>query len=445
MQIKSPGDNLIEISIYLSLLIILILLSALVSGAEIAFFSLDKKLLEEQKKKNPLQVATLSPILKSKNEVLSTLLISNNFLNIGIILISSFLTSKYLNFGEIILFGKTFSFEFLIEIIGITTCILLFGEIIPKIYARKNNFRFALLMAKPILILNKILKPFNYFIIKIYKFLDKKITKKSPLFSKEQLLEAIHITNNGKPNKKEDVFLQGIVQFGNIETKQVMSPRVDIFSLKYDTPYLEVLKSVLSEGYSRIPVYKESIDDIEGILYVKDFLAYLDKKNDFQWTTLLHPALFVPENKKISDLLSDFKSKRIHLAIVVDEYGGTSGLVTLEDVIEEIVGDISDEFDEKTNLMFSKIDQNRYLFEGKTPLIDFYKHMQIEEEEAFEQNKGDADTLAGFIIEINKGFPNLRQKVNFLNYTFVIQGVNEKRIHRIEVQRKKKNTVVESL
>lgn len=416
------------------LLALLLFLSALFSGAEVAFFSLDRKRLEKEKKKNAQKSDKVCDILKDRKKLLATILITNNFLNIGIIILSSSLIGTYSKIPETYVYGISIPVKFLIEVVGITFLLLLFGEIIPKIYASKNNFYFASFMSRPLLFSSQVLSPLNKLMMWIYGLVERRIGRKKHTLSVDQLSQALEITTEDREDDKERQFLQGIVDFGSIETRQVMTPRIDMLALRYDTPFSEVLNTVILESYSRIPIYRKDIDDIEGVLFVKDLLPYINQK-DCDWTQLMHPPFFVPENKKLDDLLNDFKNKRIHLAVVVDEYGGTCGLVTLEDVIEEIVGDISDEFDEE-DTSYSKIDHNHYLFEGKTPLIDFYRVMQVDEEDLFEENKGDADTLGGFVMEIHTEFPKHRQKIRFHNYIFIIQAVDKKRIKRIEVFRK---------
>lgn len=445
MEIETPENIFDEKNFYylqvffdVILLILLLFFSAIISGVETALFSLDKKILEIEKKKDIKKFTKIFNLLKDQKKLLATILIINNFLNIEIVVLSSSLIHKNLLYFTINIYGLYMSFDFLIEIVGISFILLLFGEIIPKIYARKNNFNFAYLMYNPLSISIKIFTPLSNFMIWIYKLIKSKINLKKDILSVGQLSHALEITSSkDKKDREEQEFLQGIVDFGSIETSQIMTPRIDMFTLKYDTKFSEVLNIVISEGYSRVPVYKDNIDDIEGILFVKDLLPHINQK-DYNWIELIHPPFFVPENKKLDDLLTDFKNKRIHLSIVVDEYGGTCGLVTLEDVIEEIVGDMYDEFDEE-NKYYSKIDDNRFVFEGKTPLVDFYRIMKINEEDFFEEKKGDADTLGGFIMEIHKEFPKHKDKIHFHNYIFIIQSIDKKRIKRIEIIRKKNN------
>ncbi|WP_341657244.1 gliding motility-associated protein GldE [Blattabacterium cuenoti] len=438
---KEPSTNIfLEKTLYLvfyfALIIILLLFSALISGSETAFFCIEKKTLDKERKKNSYKGNILFQILREKKKLLATILISNNFSNIGIVILSSYLITEFLQKKNLVIYKQFYiPIHFLLEVVVLTFILLLFGEIIPKIYASKNNFRFAIFMAKPLIILSKILNPISKIIILISKSIDKKSIKKKNLISVDQLSKALKITSSNPKNVKECQFLQRIVDFGNTETHQIMTPRIDMFALNRNINFSNVLESVRDQGYSRIPIYKDSIDDIEGVIFAKDLLPFIYHK-DFQWNRLIHSPFFVPEKKKIDNLLSDFKKRKIHLAIVVDEYGGTCGLVTLEDVIEEIVGDIIDEFDEE-DMSYSKFNQNNYLFDGKTSLINFYRIMNIKEEVFFENKKGDADTLGGFIMEINKEFPKKKQKINFLNYSFIIKSIDHKRIKTIEVIRKK--------
>jgi gliding motility-associated protein GldE len=320
--------------------------------------------------------------------------------------------------------------RFLLEIILITFLILLFGEVLPKVYASRNALRFAKIMSKFIHFVSILLTPFSMPLIAVTKWIEKKFGNKANTFSVETLSQALELTSQSATSKDEQKILQGIVNFGNTETVQIMKPRIDIFALSDDEPYENVLHKILTNGYSRNPVYKESIDNIIGVLYAKDLLAHLNKKT-FDWQTLLREPFFVPENKKLDDLLGDFRAKKNHLAIVVDEYGGTSGLVSLEDVIEEIVGDINDEFDDD-DLTYSKIDDKNYVFEGKTSIKDFCRILDDEDETIFEEEKGESETLAGFILEISGKFPKKGEKITFKNYTFTIEALDKKRIIQVK-------------
>lgn len=293
--------------------------------------------------------------------------------------------------------------------------------------------QFAGFMAKPIQVLNVFLTPLSAPLIKLTSVVENKLGNKNNNLSVERLSQALELTSSGATTKEEQKILEGIVSFGNTETVQIMKPRTDVCAISDDTLYEEVLKIILKNGYSRIPVYHENIDNIRGVLYAKDLLAYLDKKS-FQWQKLLREPFFIPENKKLDDLLSEFQEMKKHLAIVVDEYGGTSGIVTLEDVIEEIVGDINDEFDDD-DLSYSKLDENNYIFEGKTTIKDFCRVLEDDDEEKFEEAKGESETLAGFILEVSGKFPKKEEKINFNKYMFTIEALDKKRIKQIKVTR----------
>jgi gliding motility-associated protein GldE len=316
--------------------------------------------------------------------------------------------------------------RFIVEVVIVTFLILLFGEILPKIYANRNRVKFATFMAHPLNVLDVLLSPLSLPMRSITIAIHNKLGKQKSNLSVDQLSQALSLTSEEHTTKEEQKILEGIVSFGNTDTKQVMRPRIDIFALSVDQKYTEIMQEIVENGYSRIPVYRENIDKIEGILYVKDLLPFIDRKQ-FDWTTLLREPFFVPENKKLDDLMAEFQDKKVHLAVVVDEYGGTSGLISLEDIIEEIVGDISDEFDDE-DLKYSKLDDHNYVFEGKTALKDFYKIIKVEDEMAFEENKGEAETVAGFVLEISKNFPKLNSKINFKTYVFTIEALDKKRI-----------------
>lgn len=415
-------------------LIFLLISSALISGTEVAFFSLSQTDLNElsNESKGANVIVTL---LERPRKLLATILITNNFINILIVLLFASLAETL--FGgfdyELNLYLFVVPIRFLIEIVLVTFLILLFGEVLPKVYASRNALRFSKSMCKFIQGINVILTPFTLPLIALTKFIEKKLGNKNSNFSVETLSQALELTSEGATTKDEQKILEGIVNFGNTETVQIMKPRIDIFALSDDEDYEVVLNKILENGYSRNPVYKENIDNIIGVLYAKDLLAHLNKKN-FKWQSLLREAFFVPENKKLDDLLDDFRDRKNHLAIVVDEYGGTSGLVTLEDVIEEIVGDINDEFDDD-DLQYSKIDKNNYIFEGKTTIKDFCKVLDDEDEEIFEEEKGESETLAGFILEISGKFPKKGEKINFKNYTFTIEALDKKRIKQVKATR----------
>ena len=415
-------------------LIALFVSSALVSGTEVAFFSLSQTdinaLSNNGKEKNI--VVTL---LEKPRKLLATILITNNFINILIVLLFAALAETFFaDFSyELPLYFFTIPLRFLIEIVLVTFLILLFGEVLPKVYASRNALRFSKKMAKFIQAINFLLTPFSLPLISLTKWIEKKLGSRNSNFSVATLSQALELTSEGATTKDEQKILEGIVNFGNTETVQIMKPRIDVFALSDKETYEVVLDKILKNGYSRNPVYKENIDNIIGVLYAKDLLAHLDKTT-FKWQDLIRAPFFVPENKKLDDLLDDFRAKKNHIAIVVDEYGGTSGLVTLEDVIEEIVGDINDEFD-VDELFYSKIDEKNYIFEGKISIKDFCSVLDDEAEAVFEEEKGESETLAGFILEISGKFPKKGAKINFKSYTFTIEALDKKRIKQIKVTR----------
>jgi len=416
------------------ILIVLLISSALVSGTEVAFFSLSPTDLNELSN-NGKEENNIVKLLEKPRKLLATILITNNFINILIVLLFASLSNKlFASFDlKLPILSFEISIRFLLEIVLVTFLILLFGEVLPKIYASRNALRFSKKMSKFIQTTNKLLTPFSLPLITLTKWIENKLGNKNSNFSVETLSQALELTSEGATTKDEQKILEGIVNFGNTETVQIMKPRIDIFAISDNETYEDVLSKILINGYSRNPIYKDNVDNIIGVLYAKDLLAHLDKTT-FKWQSLLREPFFVPENKKLDDLLVDFREKKNHLAIVVDEYGGTSGLVTLEDVIEEIVGDINDEFDDD-DLSYSKIDENNYVFEGKTSIKDFCRVLDDEDEAIFEQAKGESETLAGFILEIYGKFPKKNEKINFKNYTFTIEVLDKKRIKQVKATR----------
>jgi putative hemolysin len=403
---------------------LLLFCSALVSGAEVALFSLSPKDLDESMQANSIKGKILADLLSKPKKLLATLLVANNFINIGVVILFSFIGSG--------LFAAITSpiLKFILEVIVVTFLLLLFGEVLPKVYASRNNLKFANMIALPISILEKALSPISIPMRNSTVYLHNKLGKQKSNFSVDQLSQALELTSSDDTSSEEQKILEGIVSFGNTDTKQVMSPRIDVFGLEITETFSEIYIKIIEKGYSRIPVYRDNIDQIEGILFVKDLLPHLNK-DDFDWVTLIREPFFVPENKKLDNLLKDFQSMKSHLAVVVDEYGGTSGLVSLEDVIEEIVGDISDEFDDE-DINFSQIDDKNFLFEGKVNLRDFYRVINVDEN-LFEERKGEAETLAGFILEISGNFPAKGQKISYANCLFTIEVVDKKRIKQIKV------------
>lgn len=407
---------------------ILLFCSALISGAEVALFSLSQTEINEAEESKSARLRLAAKLLRKPRKLLGTILVANNFINIATVLLFASISDKFFD-------GITPEwFRLFIEIGVVTFLILLFGEILPKVYASRNKHKFSAMMAYPLNVLDKIFAPISMPMSFVSGLIQNKLGKRKSNLSVDQLSQALELTSENETTKEEQKILQGIVSFGNTDTKQVMQPRMDVFALKEGMSFDTVLSEITKNGYSRIPVYKESLDDISGILYVKDLIPHIDTKN-FEWEPLLRDAYFVPENKKLDDLLREFQEKKIHLAIVVDEYGGTSGLVSLEDVIEEIVGDISDEFDDE-DVNYSKIDDKNYVFEGKTNLKDFYKIIGLEDNSEFESHKGESETIAGFVLEIFRGFPKVRDKINFGNYTFTVEVIDNKRLKQVKVSLK---------
>jgi putative hemolysin len=411
-------------------LIVLLACSALISGAEVALFGLSVTEINAINVQKTPQSNILVTLLERPKKLLATILIANNAINIGIVLLFNMIgDTLFFNITEV-LFGLV-SLRFILEVIVATFLILMFGEILPKVYANRNRMSFSNFMAYPLRTLDFLFSPLSLPMRSGTIFLYNKLGKEKSSLSVDHLSQALELTAEGDTTKEEQKILEGIVNFGNTDTKQVMRPRIDIFCLNDQMKFPEVLEEIRQNGYSRIPVFSENIDNVLGVLYVKDVLPYLDRKS-FNWITLIREPYFVPENKKLDDLLAEFQAKKNHLAVVVDEYGGTSGIVTLEDIIEEIVGDISDEFDDE-DLIFSKLDDLNYVFEGKTTLKDFYRVVKIEDETNFEENKGESETIAGFVLEIARSFPKRGEEVLFGDFRFVVESLDKKRLKQIKV------------
>lgn len=411
-------------------LLLLLICSALISGAEVALFGLSQTDLNELEEADTSKGRLIVLLLNKPKKLLATILIANNTINIGIVLLFSTLGKVIFSGVDQVLFGIV-SVRFLLEVVVATFLILMFGEILPKIYANRNRVQFSQFMSIPIRVLSTLFTPLSSPMSSASGFLHEKLGKQKSNLSVDHLSQALELASEGDTTKEEQKILEGIVTFGNTDTKQVMRPRIDIFALDEEMKFLEVLEEIKKNGYSRIPVFSENMDNVLGVLYVKDLLPYIDRKS-FNWMSLIREPYFVPENKKLDDLLLEFQDKKNHLAVVVDEYGGTSGIVTLEDIIEEIVGDISDEFDDE-DLVFSKLDDYNYVFDGKTTLKDFYRVVKIEDEEDFEGQKGESETIAGFVLEISGSFPKRGEKVLFKNYQFVVESLDKKRLKRIKI------------
>ncbi len=418
--------NTIDFELLIALIAVFFLLfcSAFISGSEVALFSLSQKDLDDLKEEDENKGNIISHLLEKPKKLLATILVANNFINIAVVILFSSISEKLFNSISSNLI------RFVLEVVVVTFLILLFGEVLPKIYANRNNINFAKKVFLPISILDKVLAPITIPMRNIILYVEKKFSVQRTSFSVDQLSQALELTNYSETTQEEQKILEGIVTFGNTEVRQVMSPRIDIFALDKEETFSEIMIKIVEKGYSRIPVYDENIDQIEGVLFIKDLIPYIDEKN-FEWQSLIREPFFIPENKKLDNLLKEFQGMKNHLAIVVDEYGGTSGLVSLEDILEEIVGDISDEFDDE-NIIYSQIDDKNYLFEGKISLKDFYRIIDVNGSD-FEDKKGEAETLAGFLLEISGNFPKKNQKISFNTYLFTVENVDNRRIKQIKI------------
>ncbi|PQB05681.1 gliding motility-associated protein GldE [Aureitalea marina] len=407
-------------------LICLLFCSALISGAEVAFFSLSASdFSQEGDEEDNRKMDLVRRLLADPKKLLATILVANNLINIAIVLL-------FASLGDVFFDGiSNPKFRFFLEVVVATFLILMFGEILPKIYASRNKVSFSTRMAIPLRFLERLFSPITGPMKATTIFIEKRFANRSIGISVDQLSQALELTSDDDTTREEQKILQGIVSFGNTDVKNVMQPRMDIFALNEESSFKEILPELIQNGYSRIPVYRESMDTIVGILYIKDLMPHLDK-DSLKWTDLMREPYFVPENKKLDDLLNEFKEMKMHLAIVVDEYGGTSGLISLEDIIEEIVGEISDEFDDD-DLVFTKIDDHTYVFEGKTALKDVYRVIRMDDTELFENVRGDSETLAGFVLEISQGFPRKGEVIKFHHYSFTIEAFENRRIQQIKL------------
>lgn len=415
-----------SISVFFALLgmLLLLCLTSIISAAESAFFSLDPNDIETLKSTGGKTDKLVTQLIERPKRLLATLLVSLNFVNITIIILSTFVMTKLFDFSQNPTLG------FLIQVVAVTLLILIIGEIIPKVYAIQNALGASRLLALPTLFFEKIFYPVSSFLIFSTSIIDKRIKKKNHNISVEELSYALDLTSKQEKPGDDQKLLQGIVKFGGTDVKQIMHSRMDIVAFNFTTPYADLIVKIKESIYSRIPIFKESLDNVVGVLHIKDLLPHFEKK-DFEWQTLLRPAFFVPENKKLDDLLREIQHNKIHLAIVVDEYGGTSGIVTLEDIIEEITGDINDEFDDD-NLAYSKLDAYNYVVEGRIPLKDVYRILNIDGNR-FELKKGESDTLAGFLIELEGRILSRGEKVYFDNIVFGIESSDNRKIKRIKI------------
>ena len=408
----------------ITLAILLLFASGFVSASEIAFFSLSPNDLSEIEEEEHPSDRRITDLLKDSERLLATILISNNFVNVTIIMLCNFF------FAEVVDFGHAVIVEFLVITVVLTFLLLLFGEIMPKIYSAQHTLKFCRFAAPVLMVLRKVFSPLSNLLVRSTFIVNKCVAKRNYNISVDDLSQALELTDKAEISEESNI-LEGIIRFGGETAKEVMTSRLDMVDLDITSTFKEVLDCVVENGYSRVPVYEDSRDNIKGILYIKDLLPHLKKGEDFQWQSLIRPAYFVPETKMIDDLLRDFQANKIHIAIVVDEFGGTSGIVTMEDIIEEIVGEINDEYDEEER-SYVKVNDHTYVFEAKTLLSDFYKIVKIDSE-TFEYVVGDADTLAGLLLEIKGEFPKLHEKLEYDNFLFEVLEMDARRILKVKV------------
>lgn len=417
----SPSEGAIAAGV---LACLLLFVSGYASGAEIAFFSLTPQDLNKMDEEKSTTDAKIAQLRNDSERTLATILITNNLVNVAIIMFLSYF------FHHTIHFGGAWWLEFVFMTVLLTFLLLLFGEIMPKVYARINPLQFCRATVSGICFFRKLFYPVASIVVSSGKLTEKVVLKENQTLSVDDLEQALELTDT-EDIKEEKKILEGIVRFGDETVKEVMTSRQDVIDLDFKASYEEVLKCVVDNNYSRIPVYQDSQDNIRGILYIKDLLPHLSKGNRFNWQSLIRPPYFVPETKKIDDLLREFQENKVHIAIVVDEFGGTSGIVTLEDILEEIVGEINDEYDEDEK-NYVRINSNTFVFEGKTLLSDFYKVLKLDDE-TFADVEGDADTIAGLLLEIKGDFPKLHEKIDYQNFSFEIQEMEERRISKVKV------------
>jgi len=403
---------------------LLLFVSGFASGSEIAFFSLTPNDLSELDEEKSNADAKIMLLRAESERTLATILITNNLVNVTIIMLFGYFFAHAINFGD------SWWLEFLFMTVLLTFLLLLFGEIMPKVYATKNPLQFCRAAVGGICFFRKLFYPVASIVVSSGRLTERVVQKENQTLSVDELEQALELTDT-EDIKEEKRMLEGIVRFGDETVKEVMTSRQDVVDLDFKAPYEDVLKCVVDNNYSRIPVYQDNQDNIRGILYIKDLLPYLSKGNKFNWQSLIRPPYFVPETKKIDDLLREFQENKVHIAIVVDEFGGTSGIVTLEDILEEIVGEINDEYDEDEK-SFVRINSNTFVFEGKTLLSDFYRLLKLDDE-TFAEVVGDADTLAGLLLEIKGDFPKLHEKLDYQNFTFEILEMDERRISKVKV------------
>ena len=425
LQVSSGNFSAPNVTILIIAILILLLMSAIIAGAETAFFSLSGKDINYLKTKEKTSARIASQLLEHPKMLLATILVANNFINIAIVISTNVLINS------MIAPGLNAVLLFLIQVVSVTFLLVLFGEVLPKVYATQNNLRMALFASSFIRVLFSIFKPISSTLVSSTSFIESKLGSKiNKNISNEDFEHAIELTVGHTATKEEVNIFKGILKFGNISARQVMRTRMDVSGIDHDMTFAEVRHYCLEAGYSRLPVYKESLDKVAGVIHTKDFLPHINK-DDFEWHTLIRSAYFVHEGKLIEDLLKEFQQKRIHFAIVVDEFGGTSGIITLEDIMEEIIGDIKDEFDEE-DLQYKKIDDTNFIFEGKTLINDVCRIIGIPSD-TFEKARGESDSLAGLILEISGKFPKVNEVVKQDNYEFTVMALDKMRIQRVKM------------
>ena len=424
LQVFQPID--LELGLSIFSVLVLVVFSALLSGSEVAMFSISNKQRIELENQNYSSEKRVLVLLKEPKKLLATILIANNFINVSIVMASNFVFNNLFVEGSI-----SNTMNFILQVIVITFLILLFGEVIPKVYANNHNLKFSKFMAIPLQLLKKLFYPVSQILVNSTNLIDKRMERRKESIQANELEHALNLTVDSVDNEDEKKILEGIVKFGNTDVKQIMTPRTDVISFEISTPFNELISELKEIKYSRIPVFEDSFDKIKGILYAKDLLGKMNEKKNFKWPNLLREPKFVPENKKLDDLLKEFQEEKTHIAIVVDEYGGSSGIVSLEDVLEEIVGDITDEFDEE-DINYKKLDELNYIFDGKTSLIDVYKLLDIDGE-IFEKEKGESDTIAGFCIEQAGKIMLKNEKISFDKYTITVEAADKRRIKKVKI------------
>jgi gliding motility-associated protein GldE len=403
--------------------VLLLIVSALVSGSEVAYFSLTAS--HKNKLKKSKNSARVFKNLENPEKLLATILVTNNLVNIGVIILTANITNN------LVTIQNAPAIKFTLQVVLISFLLLVFGEILPKVYATRFTLSFARVMAFPLYFLEKIFRPVNALFTGSTSTVNRRLQKHRKNVSMDEISKALKLTSEQELSEEKDI-LEGIVKFGDKNVSEIMNPRVDVVSLDIKSNFSTVLSIIVDSGFSRIPVYFGSFDNIKGILYIKDILPHSHKGDSFNWQTLIRPPFYVPETKKINSLLKEFQKNKVHLAVVIDEYGGTSGIVTLEDVLEEIVGEIVDEFDEE-DVLFSKISENIFLFDGKTLLGDFFRITKCDDK-VFNKIKGEAETLAGLILELKGEIPVLHEKTEYKQFIFTIEAVDNRRIKQIKVE-----------